>query len=580
MKLGFLPVHLSERGTTTAVYDYAYFNETLFGNESVVFYQQDHVANFPANVAHFHNTFHCHAYRQFAEIDAVIRAEGIDALYCLKSGAPDGLLATACPNLVHSVFDNGPHGDKYAFVSQWLSDKYGGRHPYVPHMIYLPASSLSLRAELGIPAEAVVFGGYGGRHSFNIPFVHRCVEATVAERPDVYFLFMNFDPANTAPHPRIVYLEPQTDRWFKRKFINTCDAMIHARDMGETFGLAIGEFSSCNKPVLTFGGIGAEYDREHIRILGNRGLYYTDFPSLISSLRAFQPAPEQDWNCYRDFAPSRVMERFADVFLNTVTHHYQGKSWRLFKNDGISQGLLQQRAWEPHVTAALESLLEPGATAIDVGANFGYHTLRMSELVGDTGKVFAIEPERVLYQQLLRNVEVNECRNVIALSIAIGARAEICRMTPAQWWLDDQNLGDCFMATSGRSTVSLRLDDVAFARLDLIKLDVQGYEVECLAGMRRTLERHRPYLIVEIEEYCLNRFGASSKQLITALRDLGYVVLLLESEYPAEHICIPNGKHDEFVNHFGARIAAHVDHNAINNNLACGVNRKISLLAT
>lgn len=578
MKLGFLPVHLSERGTTTAVYDYAFFNEALLGNESVVFYQCDHPWNFPAQVARFSNQFHCHAYREFSEVDAFIRAERIDALYSLKSGAADGLLATSCPNLIHSVFDNGPHGEKYAFVSKWLSDKYGGRYPYVPHMIHLPDTSGSLRDQLGIPAAAVVFGSFGGRDSFNLPFVHRCVEAIVAERPEVYFLFMNFDPANTARHPRIMYLEPNVDREFKVRFINTCDAMIHARDVGESFGLAIGEFSSCNKPVLTFGGTTAAYDREHIRILGNRGLYYTDAASLMSTLRAFQPLPHEDWNCYRDFTPPLVMEKFAEVFLNTVTCHFGNKKWTLFKNDGISQQLLQQRAWEPHVTAALESLLEPGAMAVDVGANFGYHTLSMSTGVGETGHVLAFEPEHVLYRRLVRNLHVNACENVIALPVALGARADSCHLTPARWWLDNQNLGDCFLGPSGTATVVLGLDDIAFARLDLIKLDVQGCEVACLAGMRRTLAQHRPYLIVEIEEYCLNRCGHSSGELIAALRELGYLVLFLDHEYPSDHLCVPAEKQESFLHQFGACISRHDAHNEINDSVSYGVDRKVSFV--
>ena len=128
----------SERGTSTAVYDYARANERILGNESVVFYEVGHPWTFPAYVQRFESDFHCRPYRRFADVETLVQEEELDALYIIKSGAPDGLIVQSCPTLVHAVFENGPHGDRYAFVSRWLSEKYGGTQSYVPHMIDLP----------------------------------------------------------------------------------------------------------------------------------------------------------------------------------------------------------------------------------------------------------------------------------------------------------------------------------------------------------------------------------------------------------------------------------------------------------
>ncbi|MDF3030498.1 MAG: hypothetical protein K0R03_1056, partial [Moraxellaceae bacterium] len=161
-------------------------------------------------------------------------------------------------------------GSAYAFVSGWLSRVFSnGRVPAVPHIVTLPETEGDLRAELGIPADATVFGCHGGKECFDIPFVHRTVEAVLAERPDIWFVFMNI--AAFTNHPRAVFLPGTADAERKVRFIDTCDAMLHGRKRGETFGLAVAEFSIRNKPVLTYALSG---ERNHIGVLGQKGLLY------------------------------------------------------------------------------------------------------------------------------------------------------------------------------------------------------------------------------------------------------------------------------------------------------------------
>ena len=88
----------------------------------------------------------------------------------------------------------------------------------------------------------------------------------------------------------------------------------HARERGETFGLAIAEFSSKNKPIITY------YDspeRCHIDILGDKGLYYNDYFSLYNILINLNHSDiiGKEWNCYQNYTPERVMEKFNKVFL-------------------------------------------------------------------------------------------------------------------------------------------------------------------------------------------------------------------------------------------------------------------------
>ena len=108
--------------------------------------------------------------------------------------------------------------------------------------------------------------------------------------------------------------------WQERKaaFLRTCDAMLHGRRTGETFGLAVAEFSVCNRPVIT-SSIYHENNtaRFHLDTLGQKGIYYHDCASLVHTLKRFDrtTVPHRDWNAYRSFQPAAVMQIFRQVFL-------------------------------------------------------------------------------------------------------------------------------------------------------------------------------------------------------------------------------------------------------------------------
>jgi FkbM family methyltransferase len=582
MNIGFTAVHFSERGTTTALYDYAYFNEKLLGNRSIIFYQKNHPENFPEYEKKLNKEFKCYAYNDFSEVDDIIKKENIDAFYSIKYGSRDNIIVTSCPNLIHSVYVNDPHGEKYAFVSRWLSEKYGNKIPYIPHMINLPKHNENLRKEHNIPEDAIVFGGYGGKNAFNIGFVHETINKVVEINPNIYFFFMNFD-RNTKPHPRIIYLPPTIDRHYKVKFINTCDAMIHAQILGETFGLAIGEFSICNKPVITYldnSPMDPTYpyaNKEHLRILGNKALLYTDGQSLYNILINFRKEPNKDWNRYQDYTPEKVMEIFESVFLNIVTSTINKTKWTLFKYDAISEGLLNGKLWEPHVTEAFKVLVNKGNTVIDIGANFGYHTKTLSKLVEEDGKVYAFEPQRLINHLLIRNIKNNNMKNIFPLKIALSNNDTTVSFSKVNWLAQGQNMGDSYINTTHNinNTICMKLDNFYFDKVDLIKMDIQGCEVLCLEGMQRLLDIHKPYLIIEAEEICLNRFGATCKQLFDYLRKLEYSIFYMEYEYPSDHLCVHNSKLEQFNKNYGKYISTHKANNYINNNLSYGINLKI-----
>ncbi|MBT8515470.1 hypothetical protein G6725_00925 [Polynucleobacter paneuropaeus] len=318
MRIGFHTNSLSFRGAEIAVFDYALHNQSLLQNESLVFYKS-HLPSEPSVVEKFSQHFKLLPYQTHADLARLADQEKIDLLYFIKSGERDGDIISNVPCAVHAVFPTKPaefHGDKLAFVSQWLAKEYSNHKiPFVPHMIDLPNVQEDLRVELNIPKHATVIASYGGSDSFNLPFVHETIVQVLAQRKDLYFIFMNFAPF--AQHERLIFLPGNSDMHYKMRFINTADGMIHARGIGESFGLACGEFSIKNKPVMTYA---FSPQRSHIEILGDKALLYQGKKDLAQILLNFNPQVqhERNWDAYStNFLPTAVMNKFKKVFLSS-----------------------------------------------------------------------------------------------------------------------------------------------------------------------------------------------------------------------------------------------------------------------
>lgn len=305
MRIGFLNNQIDNRGTGNAMFDYAHYNEKILGNQSVIFTYQNGQ----------HDQLAVERYqKRFGSIynPEFVDKFDLDALYHIKSGQNDGAFESFSPYLVHSVFDNDPHGTIYATISPWMAARYN--LPFVPHIIDIPRASINLRSLLHIPVNAVVFGRHGGYDTFDIPWVWGAIKRLTEERDDVWFLLLNTAIPNMDLNEHIVQLAPTSSPENKASFIEACDAMIHARTRGETFGIAVGEFASLGRPVVTYG---ESPERAHIEELEENALLYSNEQELYDILDGFMPL--QDWQPkYVQYSPEIVMAKFREVFLDGI----------------------------------------------------------------------------------------------------------------------------------------------------------------------------------------------------------------------------------------------------------------------
>jgi len=299
------------------MFDYAYYNRSLLGNDSIIIYDKTCKWNHPLGEERFRQNFEVYGYSDWGEVDSIIEREKIDILYMIKGGEFDGKVTQKCKCVIHSVFQNyDPHGDVYAYIAEWEAQKMSqGEMPYVTHMFNLPEATTTLRESLGIPEQAVVFGRHGGINEFNIPFVQQVVERAALNNRFLYFLFLNTKPF-CLPLPNIIHLDPIYDLDEKVKFFNTCDAMLHARVLGEIFSMSIGEFLTMGKPVLSWPG---GTDEGHHHMLQDKAIWYRDAEELYNLLVSFDPA-KHDPDDYRalvaQYSPQNVMRDFKKVFID------------------------------------------------------------------------------------------------------------------------------------------------------------------------------------------------------------------------------------------------------------------------
>lgn len=324
MKISFYIEHFSLRGTEIAIFDYAHYNETILGNKSIIITSIDYkvkrhflgyIINNEEVEKKYRNRFEVISVTQEKSLNELLIENNCDGIYHLTDGNKYFSLKNICiPIYIHCIFtcnEENKHGDVYAAISEDIIRNI--KAPIVPHICEkLPIINKNLRSELGIGDDCLVFGRYGGIETFNIGYVHEVIKDILNNYNNIYFLFLNTSVFYS--HPNIKYLDYTTDVVTKAIFVNSCDAMLYARDQGESFGLAIAEFTSLGKPIILQKNPANNYN--HITILGNTGIYYDDPISLKNILINFDPKNSKIPINFSDiYSPEKVMKIFNKVFL-------------------------------------------------------------------------------------------------------------------------------------------------------------------------------------------------------------------------------------------------------------------------
>ena len=162
--------------------------------------------------------------------------------------------------------------------------------------------------------------------------------------------------------------------------------------------------------------------------------------------------------------------------------------------------------YEPHVAAVVREVLHPGNTFVDVGANIGFFVALAASIVGPMGRVVAVEPMDKNIQLIAATIWRNKFNNVEIFPFAAAASAGIVPMLTNSMTSN----GEVIPALRSEHTpdlfaVARPLDDLlhGLEAMDLLKLDIEGFEPLAWRGFARGLQKHRPMILSEFHPKCL-----------------------------------------------------------------------------
>jgi FkbM family methyltransferase len=198
--------------------------------------------------------------------------------------------------------------------------------------------------------------------------------------------------------------------------------------------------------------------------------------------------------------------------------------------DHAHAGLIVRGTLEPPVQEALRRLLAPGDVFYDVGANVGFFTILGARLVGPAGRVVAFEPVPACARAVGRNIALNAFHHAEIREEAVGAaggRAQLLVVGEASW---------SHLASTGRHADVREEIDVTVVAIDelvqdgtipapdVLKIDTEGAELQAIAGMRATIERHRPAIVCELHD--------TNSEFLALMDELGYTTTNLDGPAP------------------------------------------------
>ncbi|MCE9552270.1 MAG: FkbM family methyltransferase [Planctomycetes bacterium] len=205
-------------------------------------------------------------------------------------------------------------------------------------------------------------------------------------------------------------------------------------------------------------------------------------------------------------------------------------------SDWLGQHVYVTGDYEDYTGRVLSSLISPGGTFLDVGANVGFFSLLASQCVGTNGKVIAFEPVPAVRKEFLRNLQINGIHNVVIREEAVSSQEG-----EAKVYVGPQNhRGTSSLRSSARGLAS---DQVSIHTIDLdsalpesvamgvsvLKIDIEGAESLAVQGMRRLLESRHPDIIIEMSDHFLREFGSSGQDLHDTITAYGYRMYWINS---------------------------------------------------
>ncbi len=219
-----------------------------------------------------------------------------------------------------------------------------------------------------------------------------------------------------------------------------------------------------------------------------------------------------------------ILSRFILLRKNpTVIKEIDNTKFELDLREVIDSSLYFSGTFEEDVEKIIKFRVKPGMCVLDIGANVGYHTFRMSKLAGKSGRVYAIEPTGWAYRKLIRNAQLNpEFDNIIFSKLGLSnADTGTTQMHfQSSYRLDGKQ--QSAIENIELLTLDTFLDRENIGKIDFIKLDVDGFEGRVMQGAARSLTDMKPIILFEMNPSTMLENGDDPEAMVQILVQAGY----------------------------------------------------------
>ena len=181
--------------------------------------------------------------------------------------------------------------------------------------------------------------------------------------------------------------------------------------------------------------------------------------------------------------------------------------------------------YEPYETKLILKQTQKGDVMVDVGANIGYYTVLLADKVGKNGKVYAFEPDKTNFEILKKNIKANNLKNVVTVNAAVGNKNETKMLYKSEDNLGDHKLYDNFQFSKSNfqkeKVKIIKLDDyLKNQKIDLIKIDTQGWEPEVINGAKGLIEENKPVMFLEYSPASYKIAKLNGEKMMSFLRKI------------------------------------------------------------
>lgn len=184
-------------------------------------------------------------------------------------------------------------------------------------------------------------------------------------------------------------------------------------------------------------------------------------------------------------------------------------------SDCLRTGIL----FEKFIVSYVRQFIDPTKNILDIGANIGVHSVVYSNYL-TTGQVYAFEPQKVVYDILVQNIDINNCSNVTTFNIGLSDTNSTLFMNA--YYDEKQNQGAFSICSETDHTKGIHIeckkaDDLNLQNIGYVKIDVEGHELHTLKGMKNILIQNKPAILIEVHET-----SPTKAEVFSLLEELGY----------------------------------------------------------